>query len=126
MYLRETKRRNADGSTVSYLALAQNERDPVTGVPRARIIHRFGRADQVDLEVQLLFLASTWTYWETGRLPDELQDDGDEPEEDPSDQAEEPVLVESGRRRCSKHSKDRRPDLPQVVVGMAVTRKGIP
>src|SRR5436190_20737905 len=50
MYLRETKRRNADGSTVSYLALAQNERDPETGVPRARIIHRFGRADQVDRE----------------------------------------------------------------------------
>ena len=50
MYLRETKRRNADGSTVSYLALAQNERDPVTGVPRARIIHRFGRADEVDRE----------------------------------------------------------------------------
>ena len=50
MYLRETKRRNADGSSVSYLALAQNERDPQTGVPRARIIHRFGRADQVDRE----------------------------------------------------------------------------
>src|SRR5438874_8672690 len=48
MYLRETKRRNADGSTVSYLALAQNERDPDSGVPRARIVHRFGRADQVD------------------------------------------------------------------------------
>ena len=48
MYLRETKRRNADGSSVSYLALAQNERDPATGVPRARIIHRFGRADQVN------------------------------------------------------------------------------
>src|ERR1700674_4562919 len=50
MYLRETKRRNVDGSTVSYLALAQNERDPQTGVPRARIIHRFGRADEVDRE----------------------------------------------------------------------------
>jgi hypothetical protein len=48
MYLRETKRRNADGSEVSYLALAQNERDPQTGVPRARIVHRFGRADEVD------------------------------------------------------------------------------
>jgi Transposase DDE domain len=266
MYLRETKRRNVDGSTVSYLALAQNERDPVTGVPRARIIHRFGRADQVDrealsrlvrsisrfldpgeavaatvsgevqiiesrtmgsawladrlwerleigktiinsaagrrceaerveraifamvsnrlsvkplsklagcswvserafveglaavsddecyramdflhaalgelqervfftvanlldLEVDLLFFDTTSTYWETDRLPDELQDDGDEPEEEPSDQAEEPVLLESGRRRYSKHSKDHRPDLPQVVVGMAVTRKGIP
>jgi hypothetical protein len=50
MYLRETKRRKVDGSSVSYLALAQNERDPKTGVPRARIIHRFGRADQVDRE----------------------------------------------------------------------------
>jgi hypothetical protein len=50
MYLRETKRRNVDGSAVSYLALAQNERDPATGVPRARIVHRFGRADQVDRE----------------------------------------------------------------------------
>ena len=48
MYLRETKRRNADGSVVSYLALAQNERDPVTGVPRAQIVHRFGRTDTVD------------------------------------------------------------------------------
>ena len=48
MYLRETKRRNADGSVVSYLALAQNERDGDTGVPRARVVHRFGRTDQVD------------------------------------------------------------------------------
>jgi hypothetical protein len=261
MYLRETRRRNADGSTVSYLALAQNERDPATGVPRARIIHRFGRADQVDrealarlvrsisrfldpgeaiaavasgevrllesrpmgsswladrlwerleigkaiidagggrrleaervervifamaanrlsvkplsklagcdwvaerafieglaevsddecyramdflhaalpelqervfftvaslldLEVDLLFFDTSSTYWETDRLPEELQDENGEPGED-----EEPVLVESGRRRYSKNSKDHRPDLPQVVLGMAVTRKGIP
>jgi len=261
MYLRETKRRNADGSTVSYLALAQNERDPASGVPRARIIHRFGRADQVDreglarlvrsisrfldpseavaatvsgevrildsrpmgspwladrlwerleigrviidaaggrrleaqaveraifamvanrmsvkplsklagcdwvaqrafieglaevsddacyramdflhaalpelqervfftvaslldLEVDLLFFDTSSTYWETDRLPEELQDQDDELEQD-----EEPVLTESGRRRYSKDSKDHRPDLPQVVVGMAVTRKGIP
>jgi hypothetical protein len=264
MYLRETRRRNADGSTVSYLALAQNERDPQTGVPRARIIHRFGRADQVDrealarlvrsisrfldpaqavaatasgevsiidsrsmgsswvadrlwerlgigevivqaaggrrleaeaveraifamvanrlsvrplsklagcgwvaqrafieglaevsddacyramdflyaalpalqervfftvatlldLEVDLLFFDTSSTYWETDRLPEELQDQDDAPDTDEQD--EEPVLVESGRRRYSKNSKDHRPDLPQVVVGMAVTRKGIP
>jgi Transposase DDE domain len=48
MYLRETRRRNRDGSEVSYLALAHNERDPDTGMPKARIIHNFGRADQVD------------------------------------------------------------------------------
>jgi Transposase DDE domain len=262
MYLRETKRRNVDGSSVSYLALAQNERDPKTGVPRARIIHRFGRADQVDrealarlvrsisrfldpadavaatasgevqiiesramgsawladrlwerleigktivacagdrrlagerveraifamvanrlsvkplsklagcewvrerafiegleevtddecyramdflhaalaqlqervfftvanlldLEVDLLFFDTTSTYWETDRLPDELQDDDD----DEADADEEALLEESGRRRYSKNSKDHRPDLPQVMVGMAVTRKGIP
>ncbi len=266
MYLRVTKRRNTDGSEVSYLSLAQNERDPVTGVPRARIIHRFGRADEVDrealarlvrsisrlldpadavaatatgevrivdsrpmgcswladrlwerlqigesivkagggrrlaaqrvertifamvanrlsvrplsklagcewvgqrafieglaevsedecyramdflhaalsdlqervfftvanlldLEVDLLFFDTSSTYWETDRLVGELQDDGDPPEEEPSEEAEKPVLEESGRRRYSKHSKDHRPDLPQVVLGMAVTRKGIP
>ena len=48
MYLRETRRRNRDGSEVAYLALAHNERDPVTGMPKARVIHNFGRADMVD------------------------------------------------------------------------------
>ncbi|MGH9116128.1 MAG: IS1634 family transposase, partial [Acidimicrobiales bacterium] len=48
MYLRETRRRNRDGSTVAYVALAHNERDPETGVSKAQIIHNFGRADQVD------------------------------------------------------------------------------
>jgi len=275
MYLRETKRRNADGSTVSYLALAQNERDRDSGVPRAQIIHRFGRADQVDrdalarlvrsisrfldpadavaatsagevsvldsrtmgsswladrlwerlgigeaitaaaagrraeaqmlertifamvanrlsvkplsklagcawvaerafvqglaevsddacyramdfvhgvlpalqervffavaslldLEVDLLFFDTSSTYFETERLPDELRDERDDAGSDAgsdsesgedSDQAREPTLTERGRRAFSKHSKDHRPDLPQVVVGMAVTRRGIP
>lgn len=48
MYLRETRRRNRDGSEVAYLALAHNERDPATGVSKAQIVHNFGRADQVD------------------------------------------------------------------------------
>lgn len=48
MYLRETRRRNADGTQVAYLALAHNERDPDTGMPRAKVIHNFGRADKVD------------------------------------------------------------------------------
>jgi Transposase DDE domain len=46
--LRETKRRNRDGSTVSYLQLAHSERHPVTGVPSAKVIHNFGRTDAVD------------------------------------------------------------------------------
>ena len=266
MYLRETKRRNADGSVVSYLALAQNERDPQTGVPRARIVHRFGRSELVDrealgrlvrsisrfldpadavaaassgadgevrvldsrtmgacwladrlwerlgigeaiiaaagarrveaaavertifamvanrlsvrplsklagcgwvaerafvdglaevtddacyramdflhaalpalqervffnvanlldLEVDMLFFDTSSTYWETDGLPDELQQDDDE---DDAGADEDRAIDERGRRAYSKHSKDHRPDLPQVVVGMAVTRQGIP
>ena len=67
MYLRETKRRNADGSTVSYLALAQNERDPETGVPRARIIHRFGRADEVDREALARLVRSISRFLDPSR-----------------------------------------------------------
>ena len=267
MYLRETKRRNADGSVVSYLALAQNERDRDTGVPRAQIVHRFGRADHVDrealqrlvrsisrfldpadavaagsgegdgevsvldsrtmgacwladrlwerlgigetiiaaaggrrveaaaveraifamvanrlsvkplsklagwdwvadrafvqglagvsddacyramdflhaalpalqervffnvaslldLEVDMLFFDTSSTYWQTDSLPEELQDD--DTGEDGDGGQDDGTLLERGRRAYSKHSKDHRPDLPQVVVGMAVTRTGDP
>ena len=48
MYLRETRRTNRDGSVVSYVQLAHNERHPVTGSPIAKVIHSFGRAEQVD------------------------------------------------------------------------------
>ena len=48
MYLRSTKRKNKDGSTVEYYQLAHNERHPQTRKPVARIIHNFGRADQLD------------------------------------------------------------------------------
>lgn len=48
MYLRETRRTNKDGSVVAYLQLAHNERHPDTGSPVARVIHNFGRAEQVD------------------------------------------------------------------------------
>jgi hypothetical protein len=48
MYLRETRRRNKDGTVASYLQLAHNERHPVSGVPTARVIHSFGRAETVD------------------------------------------------------------------------------
>ena len=48
MYLRTTKRTNKDGSSVEYFQLAHNERDPNTRKPVAKIIHNFGRADQLD------------------------------------------------------------------------------
>ena len=48
MYLRSTKRKNKDGSVVEYFQLAHNERHPDTRKPVAKIIHNFGRADQLD------------------------------------------------------------------------------
>ena len=58
MYLREARRKNKDGSVVSYLQLAHNERHPQTGSPTAKVIHNFGRADQVDREALRRLVAS--------------------------------------------------------------------
>lgn len=266
MYLRETRRRNRDGSEVAYLALAHNERDPDTGMPKARVIHNFGRADSVqreglarlvksisrfldpadavaatagtgavqvldsrpmgtawvvdrlwerlgiakqirtvagrrtgpgrrldpaavervifamvanrlsptpvsklagcswvanrvfidglqevsddacyramdffltalaelqeavffsvanllDLEVDILFFDSSSTYWQTETADDALLDQDSDQDSDQEARAVE------GAWRSYGHSKDHRPDLPQVVIGMAVTREGIP
>ena len=46
--MRKTKRTNKDGSTVSYLQLAHNERHAVTGNPVAKVIWNFGREGSVD------------------------------------------------------------------------------
>ena len=64
MYLRETKRRNRDGSVVSYLQLAHSERHPVTGVPSAKVIHNFGRADTVDRDALARLVASISRFLE--------------------------------------------------------------
>ena len=50
MYLRSTKRKNKNGTVTEYLQLAHNVRDPETNSTVARIIHSFGRADQLDRE----------------------------------------------------------------------------
>jgi transposase len=63
----------------------------------------FAVADLLNLEVDLLFFDTTSTYFEA----DSEEDD------------------EGGFRRYG-HSKDHRPDLPQIVIGLAVTREGIP
>lgn len=72
----------------------------------------FQTADLLNLEVDLLFFDTTSTYFET-------------------EQPDQPVVDEDGQEltpafRAYGHSKDHRPDLPQVVIGMAVTRTGIP
>ena len=48
MYLRTTSRRNKDGSVVRYYQLAHNEWDPQRKRSTARVIHNFGRADELD------------------------------------------------------------------------------
>lgn len=50
MYLRTTKRKNKDGSVTKYCQLAHNVRHPETGRTTAKILHNFGRADQLDRE----------------------------------------------------------------------------
>lgn len=64
-------------------------------------------ADLLNLEVDLLFFDTTSTYFETD-------------EEDPPSPGADKGF------RTHGHSKDHRRDLPQVVVGLAVTRDGIP
>jgi Transposase DDE domain len=50
MYLRVTERRNRDGSTVAYYALAENVWNTATKRAEARVVHSFGRADTLDRE----------------------------------------------------------------------------
>jgi transposase len=64
-------------------------------------------ATLLDLEVDLLFFDTTSTYFET-------------------DEADPPSDAAPRGFRTFGHSKDHRPDLPQVVIGLAVTRTGIP
>jgi Transposase DDE domain len=48
MYLRITERHNRDGSTVAYYALAENTWNAAAKRAEARVVHNFGRADEVD------------------------------------------------------------------------------
>jgi transposase len=68
----------------------------------------FSVANLLNLEVDVIFFDSSSTYFEV--------EDEDEADEQQGLQ---------GLRRFGD-SKDRRPDLPQVVVGLAVKREGIP
>jgi hypothetical protein len=62
MYVRESRRTNRDGSVVCYLQLAHNQRNPQTGNSTAKVIHNFGRADQVDREALARLVASISRY----------------------------------------------------------------
>ena len=72
----------------------------------------FAVANLLNLEVDVLFFDTTSTYFEADT------EDHDEPGEGEGTSRE-------GFRRYGK-SKDHRDDLPQIVIGLAVTRTGIP
>jgi hypothetical protein len=62
MYLRTIQRRNKDGSVVRYVQLAHNERHPQSGNSVARVVHSFGREDQLDREALSRLTASIARY----------------------------------------------------------------
>jgi transposase len=58
VYLRKSSRTNKDGSVTSYLSLAHNYRDPDSGVSKPKILHSFGREDELDPEALTRLMAS--------------------------------------------------------------------
>jgi hypothetical protein len=81
----------------------------VTAAARGKVSEAvfFAAAQLLNLEVDLISFDTTSTYFERD----------DEPAADEND--------EQGLRRYGQ-SKDHRKDLPQIVIGLAVTREGIP
>jgi hypothetical protein len=89
------------------------------------IYHRV--ADLLDLEVDLLFFDTTSTYFETGGgQADEPVARHEHGRVNPDPTATPTDEVRDVGFRTHGKSKDHRPDLPQVIIGMAVTRTGIP
>ena len=50
MYIRQITRKNKDGSKVTYVQLAHNERDPEKSCAVAKILYNFGRIDELDVD----------------------------------------------------------------------------
>jgi hypothetical protein len=85
----------------------------------------FSVANLLNSEVDVVFFDTTSTYFET-ETEDDADGDGLAGEDNPDQQpATDAPLLEAGLRRLG-HSKDHRPDRPQVIIGLAVNREGIP
>jgi hypothetical protein len=69
MYLRVTERRNRDGSTVAYYALAENDWNAEAKRSETRVIHSFGRADQLDCAALQRLVASINRVIDADALP---------------------------------------------------------
>ncbi len=89
----------------------------------------FAVANLLNLEVDLLFFDGSSAYWETDSADAELLDSDEQKqaaaEKDVGEDLQKELPLEGATRRYGR-SKDHRPDLPQVVIGLAVTREGIP
>jgi hypothetical protein len=79
-------------------------------------------ATLLDLEVDLVFFDTSSTYFERDTADEPVARDS---RGEPVDGDGHPVGAPVGFRTYG-HSKDHRDDLPQVVIGMAVTRCGVP
>jgi Transposase DDE domain len=79
-------------------------------------------AHLLNLEVDLLFFDTTSTYFEVEQADEPVARDE---RGRPAGDSDADTSDEAGFRSFG-NSKDHRPDLPQVIVGMAVTRDGIP
>jgi transposase len=81
----------------------------------------------LNLEVDVLFFGATSTYFVTGDEDDPVERDSrGEPLASGSTDGDGNRWREPTGLRTWGKSKDHRDDLPQVVIGMAVTRDGIP
>src|SRR5260370_14642675 len=80
-------------------------------------------AHLLNLEVGLLFFDTTSTYFELGDADDPVARNG---RAQLARSAEEADDDKAAGFRAHGKSKDSRDDLPQIVIGMAVTRAGIP
>ena len=96
----------------------------------------FQVADLLNLHVDLIFFDTTSTYFEVGAADEEVardwrgektagQDTAGGDGEEAGGHGENPAGKPGGFREYGK-SKDSRDDLPQVVIGLAVTREAIP
>jgi hypothetical protein len=84
-------------------------------------------ADLLNLEVDLLFFDTTSTYFETEDEDEPVfRDDHGMPLASEDTESNQDGKQEPGAFRTWGKSKDHRDDLPQIVIGMAVTRDGIP
>jgi Transposase DDE domain len=116
----------------------------IQAAPRVEREVFWSLATLLDLEVDLLFFDTTSTYFETedGDPPVARDERGHRLPEAAGEEAATEAVAEPAAEHCAAEedggqpgragfrtwgkSKDHRGDLPQIVIGMAVTRTGIP